>query len=305
MAAITQVVAAVDIGGTRIKAALVDRSFEQVVRVTVPTPGNVAQDIGSVVASVVGRLGDEARAMRAEVEVLGCGVVVPGVVNEPRGVGVLSVNLGWRDLPVRASVSRVLSMPVAVGHDVRAGLLAEARMGAARGAANVVFIPVGTGIAAALMIDARVVSADGWAGELGHVVVHADGPPCGCGGRGCLEAVASAAAVERAYAAATGQYASAGVIAARAHAGEPGAAAVWASAVDALARGIATTVSLTGVELVLLGGGLAESGDLLLIPVRQTVQDLLTLQRRPRVERAALGDRAGCLGAACLAWELL
>ncbi|MCW3839578.1 ROK family protein [Micromonospora yasonensis] len=300
-----EVVAAIDVGGTRIKAALVDRSYQQLTRITHRTPPDIAADIGSVASRIVSALLDQARGEGGEPTLVGCGMVVPGVVDERRGIGRLSVNLGWRDLPVAEPVGRALGIPATVGHDVRAGLLAESRLGAARGARNVVFLPVGTGVAGALMLDGRLVSADGWAGEVGHVIVDPEGSVCGCGSRGCLETVGSAAAVEQAYARDTGQRVGAEIVAGRAAAGEPEAAAVWARAVDALARAIATTVSVTGVDLVLIGGGLAESGDLLLAPLRRSVDDLLTFHRRPRLQRAALGDRAGCLGAACLTWEAL
>ncbi|MCW3815982.1 ROK family protein [Micromonospora sp. DR5-3] len=305
MSGFRDVVAAIDVGGTRIKAALVDRSYQQLTRITHQTPPDIATDIGSVASQIVSALLDQARTEGEEPKLVGCGMVVPGVVDERRGIGRLSVNLGWRDLPVAEQVRRAVRTPAMVGHDVRAGLLAESRLGAARGARNVAFLPVGTGVAGALMLDGRLVAADGWAGELGHVVVDPAGSVCGCGGRGCLETVGSAAAVEQAYARDTGQRVGAETVAGRAAAGEPAAAAVWARAVDALARAIATTVGVTGVDLVLIGGGLAESGELLLAPLRRAVDDRLTFHRRPRLQRAALGDRAGCLGAACLAWDAL
>jgi glucokinase len=236
---------------------------------------------------------------------VGCGVVVPGLVDEAHGVGVFSVNLGWRDLPIRESVESLVGVPTVVGHDVRAGLLAETRLGAARGARHALFLPVGTGIAGALLLDGAVISADGWAGELGHLVIDPAGPACGCGATGCLEVIASAAAVEREYAARTGRVLAAEEVAGRAAAGDPDATAVWARAVAALAQAIVATVTITGVNLVLIGGGLAESGAALLDPLRADVASGLTFQRPPRLEQAALGERAGCLGAACLAWDAL
>ena len=115
--------------------------------------------------------------------------------------------------------------------------------------------------------------------------------------------VASAAAVERAYVARTGRAATAEEIASRTQTGDVDAVAVWEVATSALAQAIAATVTITGVDLVLLGGGLAESGEVLLAPVRADVARRLTFQRVPRLAQAALGDRAGCLGAACLAWD--
>ena len=180
------------------------------------------------------------------VQAVGCGVVVPGLVDERRGVGLWSANLGWRDLPVGDAVTARLRVPTAVGHDVRAGLLAETRLGAARGARHALFLPVGTGIAGALLLEGVLISADGWAGELGHMVVDPAGLPCACGAAGCLETVGSAAAVERAYAATTGRRCSAEQVAALTAAGDPAATRVWERAVSALGAAIAATVTLTG-----------------------------------------------------------
>lgn len=297
------VVAAVDVGGTRLKAALVDESLTVRAASTSPTPAGLADDIGSVVEAVVGDLVDRAAEGGTSLRTVGCGVVVPGLTDTGRGVGVLSVNLGWRDLPVRDPVAARLGVPTVLGHDVRAGLLAEARVGVARGARNVLFVAVGTGIAGALMLDGSVITAEGRAGELGHVVVDPEGPACPCGATGCLETVASASALERRFAARTGRRAGAEEIAREAAAGEPEASAEWARTTSALAQAVVATVTITGVDLVLVGGGLAESGETLLGPLRAEVTRRLTFQRVPRVERAALGDRAGCLGAACLAWD--
>jgi glucokinase len=311
-----EAVAAVDVGGTRIKAALVDRSGREVVSTTTPTPSDLGASgaLVDAVSTTVEALVHQGADRGLTVLVGACGVVVPGLVDDARGMAVYSANLGWRDLQVVVPLEAALGVPVALGHDVRAGLLAESRWGAARGAENVMFVPLGTGIAGALMVDGRVLHAGGYAGELGHVVVEPGGPVCGCGARGCLEAVASASAVERAYAVrltaagapdvAAGDRVGADRIAALVTQGDPVATEVWDHAVAALGRAVVMAVSLTGVELVLLGGGLAQSGDLLLEPLRREVADALTFQRPPTLDRAALGDRAGCLGAACLAWDL-
>ena len=303
-----EAVAAVDVGGTRIKAALVDRDGLELVSTTVPTPPDlgVPGALVSTVVATIDTLVSRATERGLPARLGACGVVVPGLVDDARGVALFAANLGWRDLDVVAPLESALGLPVALGHDVRAGLLAEARWGAARGAQNAMFMPLGTGIAGALMVDGRVLHAGGYAGELGHVVVEPEGPVCGCGARGCLEAVASASAIERAYAVRLGLVArtSAEEIAALVARGDPDAAAVWAHAVSALARAVVMAVTLTGVDLVLVGGGLAQSGDLLLEPLRREVAGALTFQRSPALRRAALGDRAGCLGAACLAWDL-
>lgn len=303
-----EAVAAVDVGGTRVKAALVDRAGVEVVATTEATPPGLGAPgaLVGAVESTLGRLLGDAEHQGYAVRLGGCGVVVPGVVDDAKGAAVWSANLGWRDVEVVGPLEGRVGLPVALGHDVRAGLLAEARWGAARGVDNVLFVPLGTGIAGALMVDGRVLQGGGYAGELGHVEVEPEGPVCGCGARGCLEAVSSAAAIERSYAARLGltEHVTAERIAALVASGDPDASAVWTHAVSALARALVMAVTLSGVERILVGGGLSRSGDVLLEPLRHAVSERLTFQRQPSVELAALGDRAGCLGAACLAWDL-
>ena len=294
------VVLAVDIGGTRIKAALVDQAYTEVVRSTTPTPPGLGDDLGLVVEQLMADLLRQAGDHPPRV--VGCGLVTPGIVDDQQGIVITAVNLGWRHLPVRDVVARSTGLPTALGHDVRAGLRAEAELGVARGVADVAFVPIGTGIAAALQVDGVILSAGGWAGEVGHMVLDPAGPECACGQRGCLETLAAAPAIVRAYAARTGRTLSALEIAELARTGDPAAVAVWTQAAEALARGLSLLVAVTGVELVVLAGGLAESGDLLLAPLRRALADERTFGRPVRVERALLGERAGVLGAALLAW---
>jgi glucokinase len=173
-------------------------------------------------------------------------------------------------------------------------------------------VPIGTGIAAAHVVDGKVFTgAHGATGEIGHIVVRPGGPPCGCGQRGCLEAIASAAAVARRYAerraqGGNGDEAAAGAdrVAALASAGDPVAADVWRETVDALADGLLIGIALFDPEAVVVGGGLAEAGDALLVPLADALHARLTFHREPVLRRAALGDEAGCLGAALLALDL-
>jgi glucokinase len=304
----TRHVVAVDVGGTETKAALVTGTPDGVVAVqqhrrsTPRLPGGRAT-AGAVVDSVVGLI-DELRAS-TEHPVVAAGVVVPGVVDETTGVGTFSANLGWRDFPFAAQLSERTGLPIAFGQDVRAGGLAECRLGAARGLRNAVIMPIGTGIAGALLLDGRLYSGDGHAGEIGHIDV-GHGEPCGCGQHGCVEARASSAAIARRYAHRTGEsMGGAADVAARVRAGDQDAVTVWREAVDALARGILLVVTLLGPEAVVLGGGLAMAGPLLLDPLRERLDELVIFQRRPELRLAALGDEAGCLGASLLAIDML
>ncbi|GAA2759218.1 ROK family protein [Actinopolymorpha rutila] len=295
-------VAALDVGGTSMKGALVDADRRVRARMSFPTPVADGPD------AVVDQIGTALEALAARAPETGldapvaAGLVVPGIVDEARGVAVVAANIGWQDAPLVATLQDRLGIPVALGHDVRGGGLAEGVLGAGAGAQDVLFVALGTGIAASCIVDGRPLVAGGYAGEVGHVVVEPDGEPCGCGGRGCLERVASAAAVARRYTARTGTPVSgAADVALRVRDGDPDALAVWDEAVAALVTVLHTAVTLLGPEVVIIGGGLAEAEDLLLDPLRRGLEERLTFQRRPRLVRAALGDQAGCLGAALLA----
>lgn len=236
------------------------------------------------------------------------GVAVPGIVDAESGTAVYAANLGWRDVPLRKLLSdRLHGIPVALGHDVRTGGLAEGRIGAGRGSDRFLFMPLGTGIAGAIGIDGAIeAGAHGYAGEIGHVVVRHGGVACGCGQRGCLERYASASAVSLAWAAASGDpEADAADCAKAVDSGDPRAAAVWQDAVDALADGLVTALTLLDPRTLIIGGGLAEAGETLFAPLRAAVEERVTFQKLPHIVPAALGDTAGCLGAGLLAWDLL
>ncbi|MEU4641189.1 ROK family protein [Micromonospora sp. NPDC023814] len=299
------VVVALDVGGTGMKCALVRPDGAVLHAERHPTDAGRGPDaVVDTVLAVAEGLAGKARADGLTPVALG--VAVPGVIDEARGVAVWSANVGFRDVPLRDLARARLGLPTALGHDVRAGGLAEARLGAGRDSAHVLFVAIGTGIAAAHVVDGTAVTgAHGAAGEIGHIQVRAGGPACGCGRPGCLEAVASAAAVGRRYTALAGVPATAADVADRAAAGEPLAADVWREAVEALADGLATGQALFDVETVVLGGGLAQAGALLLEPLRTALHERMTFHREPRLVAAALGDEAGCLGAALLALDSL
>jgi glucokinase len=300
----TDAVAALDVGGTTIKGAVVDHAGTVLSRKRRPTPAR-DRPAEEVLAAVVAAVGELVGAAPAGVAVRGVGLVVTGIVDERHGLAVRAENVGWRNVPVRSLIEQATGLPAGFGHDVRAGALAEWRLGAGRGLDDLVFVPVGTGVSAGIIAQGRLLTGGGYAGEIGHLNV-GHGEPCPCGGRGCVEAVASAAAVARRYAAAAGRPVSgAGEVAERMVAGDPAARRVWADATEALALALAWTSVVLAPQAILLGGGLARSGGLLLEPLRQGLDRHLGAVRRPRLLPAALQDEAGCLGAALLAWERL
>ncbi|WP_330175123.1 ROK family protein [Streptomyces sp. NBC_01498] len=301
-------VIALDVGGTGMKAALVGTDGALLYEARRATGRERGPD--AVVETILGFAAD-LRAHGVEhfgVGAVAAGVAVPGIVDTGRGIARYAANLGWHDVPLRDLLGdRLGGVPVALGHDVRTGGLAEGRIGAGRGADRFFFVPLGTGISGAIGIDGAIeAGAHGYAGEIGHVVVRPDGPVCGCGQTGCMETIASAAAVTRAWATASGDpEADAADCAKAVDSGDPRALAVWADAVDALAAGLVTALTLLDPRRLIIGGGLAEAGETLFAPLRAAVEERVTFQKLPEIVPAALGDTAGCLGAGLLAWDLL
>ncbi|WP_299954123.1 ROK family protein [uncultured Modestobacter sp.] len=284
-------VVGVDVGGTSVKGLLLDAGGRAAreLRVRTPAPDPTGTQVVEAVADVVAQL-----TARADPDVP-VGVVVPGIVDEHRGTAVQSVNIGWRDLPLRELLQTRLDRRVALGHDVRAGAVAEARTGAARGAEGVVaFVAVGTGIAAAVLVDGVPVVAGGWAGEVGQrVLVH--GPFAGLR----VEQVGSA----RATAVRAGEP-HARAVADRVRAGDAAARAVWQETVDVLADVLVDLVVTVAPSAIVLGGGLALAGDVLLDPLRAALGPRVAGLRAPHLVVAAHGDTAAARGAALLAQDL-
>ncbi len=292
----------IDIGGSGIKGLLIDPATGAVLAShRTETPVAEGPDaVTATVAATAGRLSRAAGQTAANPPAVG--VVVPGIVDETCGVVRSAVNLGFLDLPLAANLSLAIGRPVRLGHDVRAGGLAEARFGAGKGERNVLFVPLGTGIAAGCVVDGRLLSAGGYAGELGHVVVVPGGEQCPCGQRGCLERYASAAAVARRYTARTGSPVSGSAeVFARVAAGDPAAIAVLDEAVQALVTALLAAITLLGSAVVVIGGGLARAGAALMDPLATELEARMTFHRRPRLVTAELGDEAGAIGAALLA----
>lgn len=291
-------VLAVDLGGSAMKGAVVDGAGRELATRTVPTPD---QD---VVAGLTRLLGDlSGLAADAGATPVGAGVVTPGSVDEERGVVRYASNLRWRDLPLRDLLGEATDLPVAVGHDVRAAGVAEQLFGAGRGSDSFVLVPLGTGVAAAVVVDGRVVTGfTGAAGEFGHIPLVPDGEPCPCGQRGCLEAYASAGALTRRYAAREGRVLTAEQVVA-ALGSDPTADRLWDEAVTVLAQGLDVLTILLDPQVIVLGGGLSRAGATLLEPLTAKMDDGLAWRDRPPVVLTELGDRAGRLGAAVLAFR--
>jgi glucokinase len=297
-------VIAVDLGGTMIKAAIVDgagHAQREVKRATPAArgPEAVIGELQAVVAELAAPTVDGDPGVHA------VAVVVPGIVDPAAGRAEFSANLGFRGVPLRDLIERAAGLPTLVEHDVRAAGVAERTVGITQDAGDHVLAVIGTGIAGVIQVAGRPVSgARGIAGELGHVPVAPGGRPCPCGQRGCLERYASASAIARRYAELGGEPgASAREVAAR-RSVDPAANRAWQEAAEALAIAFAACTMLLDPEMIVIAGGLSAAGERLLEPVRAELAARVTWREPPLVRLSPLGGRAGLMGAAVLAWRL-
>lgn len=293
-------VLAVDVGGTSIKAAVLDADGSETLRRAVPTPFGDGPD--AVIAAITDLATERAAAAAgAGAPVHAAGVVVPGVVDPAAGVARYASNIGWRDAPLRDILTSALGVPTAVGHDVHAAGLAELTLGAAAGVPDALIVVLGTGIASVVVSAGRVVrGATGTPGEIGHIPVGDREVRCRCGAFGCTEMFASARGVSRLYAERTGRTLDTRDIVGRLGT-DPDAAAVWQDVTDILARSLVCGALLTDPARIVLAGGLSEAGDALVIPTAQAMAAGMPWRTAPELVASPLGGRAGLLGAGILA----
>ena len=304
----------VDVGGTKTAALRVSGDGEVLDRAIHPTP---AEDQDATLETI-----REAVAAVMDGSVAAIGVGAAGLVDVADGILLSSPNLSWRDVHLGEELHARFGLPVTVDNDATAAAWAESRIGASAGHRDSLFVGVGTGIGGGIIAGGRLLRGSrGLAGEIGHMIVEPDGPRCGCGNRGCWEQVASGLAIERAGqraardepnselgriaggdpARVTGE-----AVAAAANEGDTASIAILAEVGRRLGEGIAGLVNVLDPEIVVVGGGAATAGDVLLEPVRAAYRDAVEgvdVRRDVPIVPAALGNDAGAIGAAMLASE--
>jgi glucokinase len=314
-------VVGVDLGGTKILVGVVGPDHKILGRSKRSTPAEAGGPaiLSSIVEAIDQALGE---AGLGRGDIAGIGIGSPGPIDSDRGVVRFSSNMNVQDWALAPDLSVVIGRPTLLWNDVRVGGYGEFRLGAARGFKHVLVAFVGTGIGGCYIVGGEVqLGATGNAGEIGHVVVKADGSLCGCGQRGCLEALSSRSAIARRVrkAAKRGEVTmlaskvdkksgklKSGDLAAAVFAGDPVALREVARAAHFLGLGLGGLVNLLGPEIVVIGGGVAEALgssfiDLVRASARQQI--LVDPDQTIKIEPAALGDDAGILGAALLALE--
>ncbi len=308
----------VDVGGTFIKAGVVDDSYTILHKVSVPTGGDagylaIVQNIAHVAQLAAQEGGFDIK------ELASVGIGIPGLLNPKTGLVVLAPNLGgWRNVPFLEEIQKLLPVPVRVGNDANCAVVGETLAGAARGCENVVMLTLGTGVGGGIITDGRLfVGGQGMGAELGHMALQMDGATCGCGIKGCIEAYCSVTALvkqtqcamEADPNSAMHEYAQkAGLVDGRtafecSKLGDRAAMTVVENYCRYLSNAIGSLVTAFRPDVVLIGGGLSNQREYLmdklnaLLPRYVFASDIIGV---PPILRATLGNDAGTIGAAFL-----
>ncbi len=306
-----------DLGGTQLRLALANRDGKLLSRYAAPTQAAQSQ------RRLIGRINRAIREITSDIDlkqVLGMGVAVAGLVNPETGVLLCSPNLPrLSNVRLKALLEREIKAPVWLANDASLAALGEHRFGAGRGFSHLVYITVSTGIGGGVIIDNGLfLGGQGYAAEIGHMVIDPDGPRCACGNMGCLEAFASGSAIARM---ALEELARGGVsiitslaeddlsrvtaemVARAAQSGDPLAEEIMDRAGTSLGIGVVNLLHLFDPELVIIGGGVSRAGELILRPVRRVIAErAMSGFKGAKVVTSALGDDSGLLGA--VAWVL-
>ena len=308
--------AGLDLGGTKLLTGVVDANQRVHHESREKTTGASEQEVlDTIVAEIQ-------EALRARPDIVAAGLGIPATIDHRRGIAINAVNLDIRDVPITEVVRERTGLPVFLDNDANVAALAEHRFGAAKGAANVVMLTIGTGIGGGLIIGGELYRGTiGAASEPGHMVVDLNGPPCqgSCPNHGCLETMASGTALAREGTAAAGDNPSSALGLALAREGSVTGKTVTTAALDGdetalgvidlvgsrLGVGLSSLANIFAPEVIVIGGGVMEAvGDLLLDPAREELRRrALPPMNETPVVAAQMGNDAGMIGAAEMALE--
>lgn len=301
----------IDLGGTSIKYALVDKAGNSFFEGKLPSFASVSA------AEVIGQLVKAATILKEEAarqnwDICGVGVGTPGIVDVTNSIvlGGAENIVGWENIDLATILEEKLNLPIVIGNDANLMGLGETKFGAGRGCTHVVFLTVGTGIGGAVIIDGRLFNGYANRGtELGHVPLIATGERCACGAVGCLEHYASTAALVRRFAALAQERGltfdeeiNGELIVRLYHEAFPLAIDCLNEHFYYLGRGIAGFINIFSPERIVIGGGVAESGAFYLEKIREVVKEnvIMDCALNTEIVAAELGNRAGLIGAASL-----
>ncbi len=311
----------VDVGGTKIAASLVDLKGSILQSSRRPTDTRSPQATLDCIADAIEDVIRESQIKRQDIRGIGLGI--PGLVDPERGIGVAAVNLGWENVPVKAELETRLDIPCAIENDVKAATYGEARFGSGRGLKNMIYLSIGTGIAAGVFLEGKLYRGqNGLAGEIGHASIDRNGPRCKCGGRGCLEALAAgpaiAARAEEKIRAGRKSILSSLIqpenyaltsekVFEAAEQRDPVALETLDEVGASLAFGIQLLALAYDPALIVIGGGVAERGNIFINPIRRHLEIQAAeswvfnkIYKPDTVQLSRLGKEIGVLGAAAL-----
>lgn len=293
----------IDIGGTDTKIGLVDIRQKLLAETVIPTEASrpaetVIRDIGQ---SVLTLLDEQGIALD---QCIGAGIGVPGTVDRKNGTVCYSNNIKWDNVKLAEEIEKYLPIPVRIANDADCAALGEAVAGAGTGCQDMVMLTLGTGVGGGVILDGDIYEGKGLGGsEIGHMVIVEDGELCTCGRKGCLEAYASASALKRDAKRAVGEELDPEEIFARAENGDEALRQVVDSYIRSLGTGIVNIVNIFRPQLILIGGGVSAQGETLLSPLGKMMKENCFGGEKgelPKIETAALGNKAGMIGAANL-----
>ncbi|MPZ50307.1 MAG: ROK family protein [Dehalococcoidia bacterium] len=312
----TQLVAGIDLGGTKILSVCVSRDLTIAGRDLRPTDAGLGPD------AVIARMADSARAAYGGNTIAAAGISAPGPADLTRGILTTPPNLpGWHNVPLARSIGGHLGVPTWLENDANAAALAEHRLGAGRGSDHMILVTIGTGLGGGLILDGHLYhGASGAGGEIGHMQLEPEGRLCGCGRRGCLEALASGSALDAAatdlaeaypdgliarLAQREGVTPDARILHLAAESGNAGADAAIHKAGRYLGAGLTNLVDVFNPQVIVIGGSLRKLGSRYLDTARAVVKAEAFPQSYAdvRILEAELGDEAPAIGAALLALD--
>lgn len=306
-------VVGIDLGATKIRLGLISRQDAIVAARQIPT--NAAEGPNAVVERIVTEVDALAGDLPSDSRIAAVGLCSPGPVDHISGMLLDPPNLqGLHHTPLRDLLAARLGLPVVIEHDAKAAALGDYYFGAGRGARDMIFIVVGTGVGGAMIFAGELFrGAHNSAGEIGHTTIDHHGEPCHCGSRGCVETFMSGPSLARRYRrarAAAGQPVgemTGGEVAQAAAGGDPVAVEIMQQAGRALGAAVATLAMITDVDLYVIGGSVAKAGDLLLAPAREAAPgfSFASVSSRIRILPTALHDDGPLLGCAWLARQNL
>lgn len=299
----------VDLGGTKTALGLISPDNQIVARRRIPTLAEKGPE------QAVRRIAEQARDLEqtlpAGQRISALGICAPGPLDHISGVLINPTNLPrFYNAPLRQQLSAALGVPVTLEHDAKAAALGEMAYGAGRGVSSQVYVIVGTGVGAAIIMDGQIIrGVRNFAGEVGHITIDPlHGEPCACGSRGCVETFMSGPWLERRYQRIHPQQQVTGEeISQLAAQGDPAARAVLRGAGEALGVAVASLAMILDIELYIIGGSVARAGDFFLQPARQTAPKYAFASVGPRIRivSAELGEDGAILGSAWLARQAL